>query len=582
MKLLKSRLTLLGLALGLLVLATNAFIHRSIVRSGQAVTGAKIEVGRIRTSWRSARIELDHVQAADPQRSMRNLFEADRIVLDLDPGAILHRRFVVNRGQVHGIRVGTRRSTPGALDSDHETLAKETAVPSFGDEGMRWFDEVTHALQQDIGTPATSREFADKMQTKWPTQCSALVAEAVALQKRLASTERSITQAGDNPLRNLTSYQSAVGSLDTFTKELFEIRGKIDRQQQQLLMEHEQLQAAVKSDEVLMQLQHELPALDGESLGKYLLADEISTDVRSVVEWLRWGRQFIPALYTHSVPGAGRGQNVIFGGCKPQPNILLKTMVLSGCGDVEGDRFTLEGTVTNLSSNPAINEHPTELVVQTTGSVQTAIHAVMDSRGEHSKDRIYIKCPRWIQPERQWGNPEHLSFIASGGESQLSILLDVTDHSQLSGEISMRQMAIRLTPRLNDRLTVQPIPTLLAEAAQKVERLDVSVKISGSLEFPKWELRSNFGTQLAKHLHETFQKAVVEQHAQAMAQQRQATTSAVEQLVQSVTNEHQQIAKQLEGGDDRLQSIHAHIAERVRQNDGVVQPNSPLREVYRR
>ena len=160
MKLLKSRLILLGLALGFLVLATNTFIHYSIVRSGQAVTGARIDVGRIRTSWRSARIELDRVQAADPQRSMRNLFEADRIVLDLDPQAFLHRQFVVNRGQVHGIRIGTRRSTPGALDSDHETLAKDTAVPSFADEGMRWFDDVSHALQQDAATPVTSREIA--------------------------------------------------------------------------------------------------------------------------------------------------------------------------------------------------------------------------------------------------------------------------------------------------------------------------------------------------------------------------------------------------------------------------------------
>jgi uncharacterized protein (TIGR03545 family) len=582
MKLLKYRIMLLGLASGFLLLATNSFIRRSIVESSQAVTGTSFDIARIRTNWRTARIELSGVQAADPARSDRNLFEADRVVLDVNPSALLRRRFLVERSQVQGIRVGTPRSAP---PDTHTKTKNDTATKlsrGFADRGMQWFDILVNEIGRGKSLSLESVSQSQAMCDKWPEQCRELIAESATLQAQLATMEQEIRQAGDNPLRNLNPYQSAATTLDEISKQIIEIRGEIDRQQQQLLLDQEQVCTTIRNEKVQLTTECQLPNLDGEALGKYLLADEVAGQVDSIVEWLRWGRQFIPALYEHAVPGSNRGQNVIFAGCRPQPDILVKTLVLSGGGGNAGEKFTIEGTLTNLSNRPAINNLPTELVVQTTGAVQTAIHAVMDARGEAPKDRIFINCPRWIQAERQWGNPEQLAFIASGGESKVSILIDIQNNSQLKGEVVIRQGTIMVTPRLNDRISVQPLPTLLSEACKKINHLDVTVKLSGSLDFPKWELRSNFGNELAQHLQQTFQDALTQQRLASVDRDQQEAQVAVDALVAQISTQHATIAKQLDDGSDQLQSIHDHIAERVRQNDGVVQPDSPLREVYRR
>lgn len=582
MKLLKYRLVLLGLAFFFLFVATSAFIRRTIVESGRSVTLAEINVDQIRTQWRKARIELSGVEAADPRRADRNLFHADKVILDLDPQALLRRRFLVERGRIQGLRVGTMRTQAGESQAPLQAESTSRLLQGFAEKGMQWFDSAVSQLQLSDGDSPESLALSQAMQERWPEQCRGLTRNVFALHQQLASMEQQIKRAGDNPLRNLNPYQTAATSLEGISKQLFELRGEIDRQQQQLLLEQEQVADAIQLESEQLADSCQLSDLDGEALGKYLLANEIAGQVDSILEWLRWGRQFVPALYEHAVPGAGRGQNMIFAGCRPQPDILLKTIVLSGSGECNGEKFNLEGTLWNLSNRPTANDRPTELVVQTTGRVQTNIHAVLDGRNGHPKDRIVIYCPRWIQQERQWGNSAQLALIASGGEARLSIRMDIEKDNQLSGEVMLRQHAIAVTPRMTDRLSVQPLPSLLAEACKKIDHLDVHVKLSGSLDFPKWELKSNFGNELASHLQQTFQTAITQQRLSAIEYKQQAAKAATEKLVAEVSRQHQSLARKLDQDDSQLDVIQDHIAERVRLNDGVVQPESPLRETYRR
>lgn len=586
MKLIKSRLMLLGLAALFVGLATSRHLRHAIIRSGQAVTGAKIEVGRIITHWRTARVELRNVQAADPKRAMRNLFEAERIVLDVDPRNLLHRRILVERGQVLGLRIGTRRATSGKLDTMSPAAKSggdsEAAARFFAEQGSQWFDTVSRRLTAADEPLHTSRQLAMELMKKWPESTKNLKQSAERTLQQVRQMEASLRDAGDNPLRNLSPYQTAVSSLESLGKEIYDVRGSIDRQQQQLLLDEEQFLAALRTDDQKLADDCGMPNLDGSALGKYLLAEEISQRTLSIIEWLRWGRQFVPALSRQTVPGFSRGRNIVFAGAQAQPDILLKTLVLAGEGDVDGARFQLEGTLSNLSSDPDLGSDPTELIVQTTGAASTAIHAEMRTVGGKTTDRIYIHCPHWSQPERQWGDPSQLALIASGGDAHLSILINLLDDDQLSGEIVIRQPELRLTPRLNAALSTDPIPSLLAEAVAEVKRLDVSVKLGGSLEFPKWELKSNFGGQLAASLERTFEKGLVERRSALAAAQRKETEARITALVAAITRSHQALATQLDGGDHSLHTIQTHIAERVRQNDGVVEPDSPLREVYRR
>ena len=49
---------------------------------------------------------------------MQNLFEAREMKLGLEGNALLRRKFIVREASITGIRLGTPRTTSGALDTE--------------------------------------------------------------------------------------------------------------------------------------------------------------------------------------------------------------------------------------------------------------------------------------------------------------------------------------------------------------------------------------------------------------------------------------------------------------------------------
>jgi len=113
---LRPRLIVLAIVLGLFWFALDPLVRRGLVSLGQAVAGAKVEIGKVRTSvWRTE-ISLSDVQVADPGSPMENLFEARQVKLGLEGSSLLRRKLIVRDGVVSGIRLGTPRTTSGALE----------------------------------------------------------------------------------------------------------------------------------------------------------------------------------------------------------------------------------------------------------------------------------------------------------------------------------------------------------------------------------------------------------------------------------------------------------------------------------
>ena len=54
-----------GLALTL-IFGTGPFLRWSLVQSGQAATGAKVEIESVRIGWLSGALRLHEIQVADP------------------------------------------------------------------------------------------------------------------------------------------------------------------------------------------------------------------------------------------------------------------------------------------------------------------------------------------------------------------------------------------------------------------------------------------------------------------------------------------------------------------------------------
>src|SRR5262245_54806459 len=69
-----------------------------VVESGEAMFGAKFDVGHARVSVTGRHVSLRDVSVADPRRPLTNLVEADCCEFDVAAGPLLHKRTVIERG----------------------------------------------------------------------------------------------------------------------------------------------------------------------------------------------------------------------------------------------------------------------------------------------------------------------------------------------------------------------------------------------------------------------------------------------------------------------------------------------------
>ena len=74
--------------------------------------GTQVDVGRLDLLPKQASVDLGALQVADPFEPRKNLIEADRILLKLNPEALAEKKVVVERFALQGMRFGTTRKTP--------------------------------------------------------------------------------------------------------------------------------------------------------------------------------------------------------------------------------------------------------------------------------------------------------------------------------------------------------------------------------------------------------------------------------------------------------------------------------------
>ena len=107
------RLSLLLLLIGATWLGLNPLTRWLLTHGGQALTGARVEIGDLHVDLMRTRVRLGRIRVADPGSPMKNLFQIEQALLDLDTAAALRRKLIVRQGSLDGIELNTQRKTTG-------------------------------------------------------------------------------------------------------------------------------------------------------------------------------------------------------------------------------------------------------------------------------------------------------------------------------------------------------------------------------------------------------------------------------------------------------------------------------------
>jgi uncharacterized protein (TIGR03545 family) len=105
-------LLLLAVIVTLVVLFAEPVARQTTEEVSTELLGTQVDVGRLDFLPKQASVDLGALQVADPFEPRRNLVQADRIVLKLNPEALTEKKVVVERFALQGMRFGTARKTP--------------------------------------------------------------------------------------------------------------------------------------------------------------------------------------------------------------------------------------------------------------------------------------------------------------------------------------------------------------------------------------------------------------------------------------------------------------------------------------
>lgn len=539
-------------------LGLDPALHWAIVKSGESATGAKVDLADVETSLMSGQLLLKEFALTNPQSPMRNLCEATDMQLQLDVNALLHGRVVVTDGTISGLRFDTDRETSGALVIDD--AAEDTGpsvfdplVASAGQMGEEWFDDLGDRLDTDIASQLQSPKLAKELQARWPQQYEELQTQVKSIRTRGKQLEKSIREVKKNPLRGLEKLVELQQEIVGLQQEIKSVQQQIAELPKQAEQDRQAVLAAREQDEALLREKLQIGTLDGEGLTQTLLGQPVTEGLNSALEWVSWARDQIPSNPAKEKASRSRGTTVVF--TPSLPDYHVKLLMLEGDAQLNGQPLKLTGSLTNASSSPKLLDQPTQLLVRGSGELDVNVNVTMDRREEIAKDTLQLTCPQMAIAGRTLGNAKKLAIEMDEGLANFQIDMSIVDDA-ISGQILFEQESLSLTPRLAKSPNGQLAMTL-QQALDGVQRLEASVTLAGTIKKPKFNIKSDIGSQVAAGLNASVKNLVEGQKERLLAKTRAEVDAQLGQLTKLRENAQQQLLASLGENQELLGQLTA-------------------------
>ena len=562
------RLTLLGIVVVALWLGLNPLVRWSMVSLGQSVVRAKVQIDKVETSLVGSQLRLTDVRVANPRSPMKNLFQADEILLNLESDSLLRRKLIVSEGRVSGLRIGTDRQTSGELDdADKWNIPlPELPQPDLAEFGQKWLDYAGGILKEEVAKQIEqlqSVQLTRELMRRWPAEYERMEARAGSLKGRIDKLRQLSKTRPKDPMLALDAFQQAAAELEAIEREVLGLRSEIDRLRQQVFADRDAIVQAKDRDIQQIRQMVPLDKLDAEGLSQFLLGTELTQTVLTVAKWVSWGRQHLPAKVDQPETNRSRGVDVLFPEIQQRPDLLIRRLAIDGEAALGKEKFRFEGAVEGLSSEPAVYGKPVVLTARIQGKAAVEMEAILDRTGETPHDQITINCPGLKQPERVLGNPETLAVSVSPGSTHLWVSLKLAG-DELDGQILIRQEPVELVPQVASRYGGRRLSGSLQTALEEVREIRVIVGLSGTLEKPNWRLQSNLGPQLAVAVDGLIRRELEARRDELFALLQSRVQSELGRFEQMVIQQQQALFAKLELDGVELQQLDQLIAQRIR------------------
>jgi len=554
------RLIILSLIALAVWIGSDPLIRRVLVNNLESATGAKVEIGHLKTSLNKRQLFLEDLVIANPRDPMMNLVQADMAYVELDTKSLLNGQVVIERGQTSQAVFGAPRTNSGALEPppqapvESQTWEPKTFEP-VEQIGLRWLDQLPIKTQPTTTPQVTAiATTAAQMNQFWTRELTNQQSNIAALKSRTVELKRLVTPDSINPLRQKRFDSEFVHTEITSASTL--IAERIHELKQTLEGHRATLRAAYDQDVQKTQVSKTVSEFDGDSITQLLLSKAEERNINEIIGWFHWFRKTMPDPRVDFLPKSKRGLDLKIKLPNKKPDLLIKSIDIEGEGRFANRHTKFAGTAFNLTPQPELHDQPASFELRAQGDQHVHVKCILDRRGKESLDSLDIACPDLEVPDAQLlGEPQSMQ-VTMGPHSRIQA--DIKIHAvddQLFGEIIFRHTNVSLhVDTLNSLAGGEDAALKINQGLAGLNRFETRVLLSGSFGDYQYDLKSDLGDRFSQAV-----SAVLSEKEQSvLAAQRKTLDRLLKTQLQELNN---QIGPQLLQLEALLQEEVTEIAD---------------------
>ncbi|MBC8287544.1 MAG: TIGR03545 family protein [Nitrospinae bacterium] len=489
-----------------LFLFLDGMIERGIEEKGSEVAKTQIDIGSLTTSLLSQSVALSRIEIANPDNNMENLIQFEKLSLDLNGAQIVSHKIIIDELQAHGIKLNQKRTQPAQVirsaestqEAGQESAASQSSLPGLGELSGLSVKSPEEILKSEkletLEAGNRAKKTIDDLKAKWEKKFETdLNPNALKeTQQKLTELQKKVT-GGD-----LTEIPKALQEFENLQKDIQDrmnritsMKSEFEKDMQMAKQQVADLKNLPQKDFERLKNKYSLSPGGGKNiLGSMLEGplkeklDKAWKTYKMISPYLNQGKKSSREQQEYV---RGKGIDISFAKASPYPDFLLKH------GDLSLILFDTEvkGEVKDLSDNQTVYGKPAKLNFQS-GKNQNfnsfALAVTMDKTGPQSLDSIAL--------DMQGLNLKNVGQAElKDGSAKINGLLTIIDENNLNGifKAELDGVALSIPQQEGNELA-----NTIAQSLSSIDRINISVEISGTIENYQLDIKSNLTEIVSK------------------------------------------------------------------------------------